>query len=236
MRNVIHEIRNQLAAAVANVEAFRDGVLSPTPQRLSAVLQALSDASALLREIPGDPGHAAPSLPSRLRPINVCKVITNAVMGLEAAAAEHDIAFAVHQCTAHHDECEDFLGDPVRVAEIVINVVANAIRYTPAGGRIEVDCRRAGGSLTMSVRDEGPGVRSDELGKIFEAGFRGTASIATDGSGVGLSLTKQFVEEHGGSIEVENLAGLGARFTVRMPGSRIEAAPQPNQDGALSLL
>jgi signal transduction histidine kinase len=236
MKNVIHEIRNQLAVAAANVEAFRDGLLQPTSERLGAVLQALADASALLREISLDPQQGPPGLASQPRTIDVCKVITTAVMGLEAAAAERGVGFDVFQCTVHEAQCKSFVGDPLRVAEIVTNVVVNAIRYTPAGGRIEVDCRPSGGVLTMSVTDDGPGIRGDEIGRIFEAGFRGAASADTTGVGVGLSLTKRFVEEHGGTIEVQNVPNHGARFTVRLPGRPVEPAPPTGRDGILSLL
>jgi signal transduction histidine kinase len=220
MRRVLHEIRNHLAVAIANVEAFRDGVLEPSPKRLSAVLQALGEVEVLLRELsPGKPVLRQP-LAARARggAINVCDVVGNEVLAFEATAAERGITFRVEQCTAHAPACLRFDGDPVRVAEIVNNVVSNAIRYTPRGGRIDVDCRPVGNALTLTVTDGGPGVRSDELVKIFEAGFRGAASARTNGSGEGLALVKRFVEEHGGTIEVENVADRGARFTVRLPG------------------
>jgi two-component system sensor histidine kinase BaeS len=219
MKSVIHEIRNQLAVAIANVEAFRDGVLYPTPERMGSVLQALADATALLAEIPVDPQAAPAELAPAMRPINVCEVITNAVLAFEGLTAERDIAFNVRQCSAQNHNCETFLGDPIRVAEIVNNVVSNAIRYTPDGGQIDVDCRRSGGGLAITVTDDGPGVRGDEIARIFESGFRGAAAHNTSGSGVGLALTARFVEQHGGSIQVENVPGRGARFTVRMPGT-----------------
>jgi two-component system sensor histidine kinase BaeS len=219
MRRVLHEIRNHLAVAIANVEAFRDGVLEPSPKRLAAVLQALGEVEVLLRELSPGKALSRPALATRSRSINVCDVISNEVLAFEAAAAEHQINFCVEQCSMHAPACLNFAGDPVRVAEIVNNVVSNAIRYTPRGGRIDVDCRPAGNALTLTVTDGGPGVRNDELVKIFEAGFRGAASAETDGSGEGLALVKRFVQEHGGTIEVENVANRGARFTVRLPGA-----------------
>ncbi len=220
MKTVVHEIRNQLAVAMANVEAFRDGVLYPSPARLACVHQALADATALLAELPLDPGAAPATFAATMRPINVCDVIAKAVLAFEGLSAERHIAFRVQQCSMQHHACETFLGDPIRVAEIVNNVVSNAIRYTPDGGRIDVDCRRAGAGLAITVTDDGPGVRADEIARIFESGFRGAAARNTIGSGVGLALTARFVEQHGGSIQVENVPGRGARFTVRMPGTQ----------------
>ena len=236
MRRVIHEIRNHLAVAIANVEAFRDGVLDPTPKRLSSVLQALGEVENLLGELIPQKVSPQPALHTHARRINVCDVITNEVLAFEAAAAEHQIAFRVQQCTAHDPACVNFTGDPVRVGEIVNNVVSNAIRYTPRGGQIDVDCRPSGGILTLTVTDGGPGVRSDEIAKIFEAGFRGAASAGTTGSGEGLALVKRFVEEQGGTVEVENVAGRGARFTVRLPGMPLDARADRREDGSISLL
>lgn len=232
MRRVVHEIRNHLAVAIANIEAFRDGVLEPSPKRLAAVLQALGEVEVLLSEL--TPG--SPALATEVRPINVCDVITNEVLAFEAAAAEHQIRFRVQQCATHDPACLNFAGDPVRVAEIVNNVVSNAIRYTSPGGLIDIDCRRSGAFLTLTVTDSGPGVGSDEAGKIFEAGFRGTASAQTKGSGVGLALVKQFVEEHGGTVEVENVADRGARFTVALPGTPLAVRAHVREDGTISLL
>ncbi|MEA2721532.1 MAG: two-component system, OmpR family, sensor histidine kinase BaeS [Candidatus Eremiobacteraeota bacterium] len=236
MRRVIHEIRNHLAVAIANVEAFRDGVLDPSPKRLSSVLQALREVEVLLREL--TPGQMTPQEAPGVqqRRINVCDIITNEVLAFEAAAAEHDIVFRVQQCTTHDPACVNFSGDPVRVGEIVNNVVSNAMRYTPPGGRIDVDCRPSGGILTLTVTDGGPGVRSDEVGKIFESGFRGAASAGTTGTGFGLALVKQFVEEHGGTVDVENVADRGARFTVRLPGTPRDAGADARPDGTVSLL
>lgn len=236
MRRVIHEIRNHLAVAIANVEAFRDGVLEPSPQRLSAVRQALGEVENLLGELTPRQVSTQPALATQSRRINVCDVITNEVLAFEAAAAEHQIVFRVEQCAVHDPACVNFTGDPVRVAEIVNNVVSNAMRYTPPGGRIDVDCRPSGGILTLTVTDGGPGVRSDEFGKIFEAGFRGAAAAGTTGSGEGLALVKRFVEEQGGTIAVENVPDRGARFTVRLPGMPVDARADRRADGTISLL
>jgi len=218
MSSVIHEIRNQLAVAVANVEAFRDGVLQPTPERLGAVLQALAAATALLRDLPA--ADRAAAFASEPRRIDACDIIAKAVLSFESLAAGKSIDFVVHQSTVHDEACPAFFGDPVRVAQIVGNILSNAIRYTPSGGRVEVDCRRVGGSLAITVTDDGPGIRSDEIGKIFDDGFRGLAAARTEGSGLGLGLAARFVHAHGGSIAVNTMPGHGARFTVRLPGER----------------
>jgi signal transduction histidine kinase len=232
MRSVIHEIKNHLAIAVANVEAFRDGILEPTPARLTAVLQALAEADVLLADLPRDVSAAA--LPATIHSIDVCAVITNEVLGLEASAQQRGIAFSVQQCERTGAACHAFDGDPVRVAEIVNNVISNAIRYTPPGGRIEVDCRRADGTLMFAVTDSGPGVAAADRQRIFEPGVRGDAAGGTVGSGLGLALARRFAQEHGGSVELLGANGSGAQFVVKLPGAQ-RIAP-PVQDGVISLL
>ncbi|MBV8580170.1 MAG: sensor histidine kinase [Candidatus Eremiobacteraeota bacterium] len=234
MRRVVHEIGNHLAIAVASIEAFRDGLLEPSPEWLEAVLQALREVDALLEELAPEHSSGEPVLAASARPINVCAVVTNEVLAFEATALKHGIAFSVERCMVHDPACVNFDGDPIRIAEIVNNVISNAIRYTPSGGRIDIDCRRSGGALTLSVTDGGPGVRDDEIERIFDAGFRGSASGNTAGSGLGLALVKRFVEEHGGRIDVENVAERGARFTVHLPGTAIDA--RLAEDGTVSLL
>jgi signal transduction histidine kinase len=224
MKSVVHEIRNHVAVAVANIEAFRDGVLQPSPGRLQAVLQALREVEVLLHDIPD--GTTPVQLDSERSTFDVCDVITNEVLGLEALAKEHGIEFSVVQCALHAPDCHTFTGDPVRVGEIVNNIVSNSIRYTPRGGRIEVDCRRSDGAISLKVTDE-------DIGRIFERGFRGSASRDTQGSGTGLALAKHFVEEHGGSIDVQNVGKRGARFIVRLPGNIV---PSVAKDGSINLI
>lgn len=215
MRTVVHEIRNHLAVAIANVEAFRDGVLAPSPARLAAVLQALHEANALLSDVSVESGPASLTLATRT--VDVCDVITNEVLGLEALAKERGVSFDIRQCAHHDAACKEFACDPVRIGGIVNNVVSNAIRYTPQGGHVDVECRRVDGEIALDVTDDGVGVDREDAARIFESGFRGRASRDTTGSGLGLALTRRFVEEHGGSIGVHDVDGHGARFDIRLP-------------------
>jgi signal transduction histidine kinase len=206
-----------LAVAVANIEAFRDGVLDASPARLDAVLQALAEADVLLSQVPRE-SMTAPLVPD-VNTLEVCSVITNEVLALEALARQRGIVFDVHQCETTCNACHAFSGDPTHISEIVNNVVSNAIRYTPAGGRVEVDCRRADGTLTLSVTDSGPGISAADRQRIFEPGYRGSASSGTPGSGLGLALAKRFAQEHGGSIDVLNADDGGAQFVVKLTGA-----------------
>jgi signal transduction histidine kinase len=214
MQRAVHEIRNHLAVATANIEAFRDGVLAPTPERLNAVLQALDEAAELIGELRNVTRTASEP---EMQTMNVCDVIANEVLALECLAQQRGIVYSVAQCATTGEACRSFHGDPLRIAEIVNNVVSNAIRYTPPGARIDVDCHHAGGNLVLTVSDEGPGVAAEDRAQIFDAGYRGQASAGVSGSGLGLGLARRFAEAHGGTIDLVESPTPGARFVVSLP-------------------
>jgi signal transduction histidine kinase len=218
MRSTIHEMRNQLAVAVANIEAFIDGKLQPTPDRLGAVLQALNELDVLMTDLRSQPLVKVEHIDEK-RAIDVCALIYNETVAIEATAAAHGVNFAVKRCAAKHDACDAFLCDPARVGQAVKNVLLNAVKYTPPGGRIEVDCHREPGVLSFSVSDSGPGVPENERDLIFEPGVRGvSAGKFATGSGMGLAVVRDIVKSHGGTVSVEDGEMGGARFVVRFPG------------------
>jgi signal transduction histidine kinase len=107
--------------------------------------------------------------------------------------------------------------DRTRVEQVAANLIDNAVKYTPAGGRVEVEVLREGGAAVLRVRDTGPGIPADELPRIFDRLFRGDTSRAERGLGLGLSLVKAIVEAHGGTVDVSTEVDLGSTFTVRLP-------------------
>lgn len=109
-------------------------------------------------------------------------------------------------------------GDPVRLAQVIGNLVSNAIKMTPAGGKISISAAGEAGKLWIKVADTGPGIQPDELNKIFEPFYRGQAGTRGDaGMGLGLSIAKNLVEAHGGTIQVDSHPGAGSVFTVWLP-------------------
>lgn len=225
---LIHDIRNRLAVARANVEAFIDGKLEPTPARLKVVLQSLDQLAALVNELkPGEVG-AKGEAPVKLVEIDVCALLDREYRAIEPIATERGISLSVFRCPVPAAACRRFLGDPVRIGQIVSNVLLNALRYTPPGGAIQVDCTYEPNELEISIGDTGPGIAVDEREAIFAPGFRGSAGRSAPGTGHGLAIAKEFVEAHGGSIEVSSSPERGARFTVRLPGTPL---PGPGTAG-----
>ncbi len=123
------------------------------------------------------------------------------------------------------------IGDPERLREVLINLLGNAIKYTPAGGGIEVSCLTDDQSVALSVRDSGPGIRPEDQTKLFNPFVRlGGNKPGEGGAGLGLTIAKQLVEAMGGCITVESTLGEGSTFTVKLPLVRPEVQ-EPRESG-----
>jgi signal transduction histidine kinase len=108
--------------------------------------------------------------------------------------------------------------DPARVREVLVNVLSNALRYTPAGGTIRVDCQPSPGSpgAVITVRDSGAGIPAQDLPHIFERFYK---SPDSRGTGLGLAIAKNLVAAHGGEISAESVPGQGTTIRFSLPGA-----------------
>ena len=130
----------------------------------------------------------------------------------DAARKEIDVGFELIEPIA-------IKGEPVMVATMIRNLLDNAVRFTPRGGRVDIGVYRDAGEAVVQVEDTGPGIPPGEMDRIFEPFFRGSQPIE-DGTGLGLSIVKRIVDRLGGSIVLENISGpsgTGLRATVRLP-------------------
>jgi signal transduction histidine kinase len=114
--------------------------------------------------------------------------------------------------------------DPALIDRLLWNLLENAVKFTPAGGRVEVQLARQAAEVIIDVADTGPGIPENHLQRIFERFFRGdearTAAADSAGTGLGLSIVSAIAGVHGGHVEVSNRVAGGALFRVRLPGVR----------------
>ena len=110
-------------------------------------------------------------------------------------------------------------GDRVRLEQVAANLIDNAVKYTPRGGRVAASVRRGGDHVELAVEDSGAGIPADELPRIWQRLFRGDRSRTERGLGLGLSLVKAIVEAHKGSVAVQSEPGRGSTFTLLLPAS-----------------
>ena len=217
LQELVHDIRNRLSVARANIEAFVDGKLAPSTDRLKSVLQTLDQLNDLLEHV--RTSETSVEAVMKPREVDICEILDREYIAAEAVAAAKGISFVVARCAAKAQECGRFFGDPVRIGQIVSNVLTNAIKFTPPGGSVLVGCSRRADQLEISVKDSGPGIADGEGDRIFERGVRGSASKGSAGSGFGLAIAKEFVEAHGGSISASPRNNGGAHFVVSLPGT-----------------
>ena len=128
-------------------------------------------------------------------------------------------------------------GDPIRLAQVLANLLTNAAKYTPPSGNVQLVAAREGAEVVISVRDDGPGIQPDLLPRIFDLFVQGQRTIdrAEGGLGLGLALVKNLVMLHGGSVAVKNRTPSGSEFSVRLP-LLDESAPQPKADPSSALV
>jgi CheY-like chemotaxis protein len=151
-----------------------------------------------------------------VRPVEMVAVIEAAVDTVRPAAAAREIEIA----TVLEPRAGTVAGDPGRLQQVVWNLLTNAIKFTPPGGRAEVRLARQGEALEVSVRDTGPGIPPEFLPHVFERFRQGDSSTtrAHGGLGLGLAIVRHIVEAHGGTVEAESAGpGQGSTFRVRLP-------------------
>ena len=111
------------------------------------------------------------------------------------------------------------IGDADRLHQIAVNLIANAIKFTPAGGAIAIHTRTDGATATLEVIDNGPGIPEQDLAHVFERFWRGVNGDKASGSGIGLAVVAELVAAHQGTVTAANVPGGGARFAVTLPAA-----------------
>lgn len=211
-----HELRNPLAAIAGAVAVLESG---------SGGAAIAQECLAILRRQSGHLGHIVDDLldVSRLMigkidlemaPLDLAAAVTHSVQSMRQSSnpPEHAILLEAQDAWV--------LGDPVRIEQIVNNLVANALKFSRSGSAVRVTLRREGDFACVSVQDEGTGIAPELLPHVFEPFVQGPrpANRAQSGLGIGLALVKQLVELHGGTVEARSPGiGRGSTFRFRLP-------------------
>jgi signal transduction histidine kinase len=146
---------------------------------------------------------------------HVPTALSNAMTLVRERAQRHGIALG----TDIDPELDEIVADERKFKQILLNLLTNAVKFTPDGGRVDVIARRAGEVLQVAVRDTGIGIASEDRDAVFEE-FRQVGRHYTnkqEGTGLGLTLTRRFVELHGGRIWLDSEPGKGSTFTFTIP-------------------
>jgi signal transduction histidine kinase len=213
LADVSHELRTPITIIQGNVEGMLDGMYPADEMRLQSILEETQILSRLVDDLRTMALAESGSLQLRREPVDLAPLIQEVASGFEVQAKEKGIQMKLRLA-----DLEAVNVDPLRVREIITNLLANAIRYTPNGGEITVDLSESGiggeRSVTVFIQDSGPGIDPSDLPHIFDRFYKSSDS---GGMGLGLSIAKYLVEAHGGKIWAESEAGKGTRISLIFP-------------------
>lgn len=210
LADVSHELRTPLAVITGNLEAILDDVYPADPAHLGPILDETRVMERLIDDLRTVALSEAGTLALHPEPTDP-EVLIGEVIGAFSSGAT---AAGVTLATEVTGELPILEIDPVRIREVLSNLVANALRHTPAGGTVTVGGSATAGAVVLTVRDTGPGIDPALLPHVFD---RFVKSPGSRGSGLGLAIARGLVEAHGGSISVESPAGGGTTFRVELP-------------------
>jgi signal transduction histidine kinase len=231
-----HEVQTPLNAIIGYLELLEMDVAGGLGETQRTYVQRAQDSSRHLLRLVGDVLDFSKSETARLD-------VAHEEVGA-AETAREALALVKPQATARLLTMEDqtapaaglrYLGDEYRVRQILVNLLSNAIKFTPAGGRVRLECRAqpngdGGPSLLFVISDSGEGVKAEDADRIFEPWVQGAAGLTRryGGTGLGLPISRRLARLMGGDVTVEGGAdGPGATFTLRLPAGAPAPAPPP---------
>lgn len=212
--DVAHELRTPLANIRGYLEGVQDGVVELDDELVATVHEEAIHLQGLVDDLQTLSLVETGRLRIEAEPVDLARLAGSAVAAHATHAAEAGIELLVAG-----PERLDALADPSRVRQILGNLLSNAVRYTPSGGRIVVELFDAGHRCAVAVRDTGAGIEPEELDRVFDRFYRTDAARTrtAGGSGLGLSISAELASAMGGVLEAASEVGQGSTFTLWLP-------------------
>jgi len=216
--DVAHELRTPLHIIQGNLEGILDDVYEPTPEHIGATLDETRALARLVEDLQTLSLAEAGRLPLVREPMDVVELLADVhtSFGGQAEAAGVNLDVAIDEGTS----AMMINADVGRLDQVLGNLTANALRYTPPGGTITLRGEPIQDGVRIAVQDTGEGIPSEDLPHIFDRFWRGDRSrsrASGAGSGLGLAIARQLVQAHGGRIGVESQLGQGTTFIIDLP-------------------
>jgi len=210
LADVSHELRTPLAVITGNLEALVDGVYPADPEHLTPILEETRVLERLIEDLRTVSLSEAGTLPLHPEPCDLDLLVGEVVRSFGTAATAGGISLV----SVVDGDLPIVDVDPVRMREVLSNLISNAIRHTPSGGSVAVGGSATATAIVLTVTDSGPGIRPELLPHVFDRFVKGEGSR---GSGLGLAIARGIVEAHGGTIAAESPPDGGTRFRVTLP-------------------
>ncbi len=213
-----HELRNPLAVQHATLEALQDGIYKPTPDRLGLILEQNQMLTRLVNDLStlalADTGR----LGLDIVPTDIYEFLQRVARKFSVQASEYRQRITISN-KIQRDAVLVINIDPIRVEQIINNLISSALRYNPENGQIQIRLSTIQAKVIIDVIDQGPGIPDDALPQIFERFYRADKSRSRQegGTGLGLAIARQLAGAHLGSFEAANLPAGGSMFTLSLP-------------------
>jgi two-component system phosphate regulon sensor histidine kinase PhoR len=215
--NVSHELRTPLAAIKSVIETLEGGAIDDKPVAHDFLRRADAEVDRLVQmveELLELSRIESGEVPLSREDLDVAAIVEGAADRMRGPAQRVGLSLEV----AVSPGLPSITGDRVSIERAIVNLIHNAIKFTPEGGRIELSARAVRGGVTIEVADSGVGIEPADLPRVFERFFKADRARRAGGTGLGLALVKHTTEAHGGSVEAESRLGEGSQFRMWLPG------------------
>lgn len=214
--NVSHELRTPLASLKALAETLQEGALEDPPAAHRFIIRMeteIDNLTQLVNELLELSRIESGKVPLSFQRIQPCALLNTGYerMTLQAERAGLELILDCNQ------DLPVVFADPDRIAQVLINLIHNAVKFTPPGGKITLSAYQDNEQIVFFVRDTGVGIASKDLSRIFERFYKADRARAGGGTGLGLSIARHMIESHGGYIWVESEEGVGSSFYFTLP-------------------
>lgn len=211
--DVAHELRTPMATLQSHLEAMIDGIWEPEKERLVSCHEEIVRISKMVGDLEKLARYEGENLILNKTRFNISETVQHIINNFEIEYLNKGVEIDFNA------EEQYISADKDKLSQVVINLISNALKYTPAGGKVEVTIKGKEACTEITVKDNGPGIPAEDLPYIFERFYRADKSRnrLTGGSGIGLTITKAIVEAHKGKIEVISNLDVGTEFIVYLP-------------------
>ncbi|MPM17053.1 Signal transduction histidine-protein kinase BaeS [bioreactor metagenome] len=211
---LVHQTRTPLTILRTHLEGFQDGIIRFTPEEVKTCETQIDNLSSIITNMSGLIDAEKDVGEQHMTNVDLSVLVRQIVAGLKAQFDQKSVELAAlnhNKITVHTD--------PYLLSQAVYNLLTNAYKFTPSGGRVTIAYEVIDRALVISVRDTGVGIPAEEQARVFEAYYRGKNAVHTSGEGIGLYLVKENLQQIGGKIELESAPGKGSTFRISIPVS-----------------
>ena len=218
LANMSHELRTPLNAVIGFSQVLRDEMVGPVNEKQAEYLDDITSSGnhllSLINDVLDLSKVEAGQVELEVHPFSLREALERGVVMVRERATEDGVRVALDA----DPEVDVVDGDERRIKQVIFNLLSNAVKFTPSGGEVDVSATRVNGEVRVSVADTGPGIAPEDRERIFEEFQQTETGVGhREGTGLGLALSKRFVELHGGRIWLESEVGHGSTFTFALP-------------------